>query len=171
MIDMEGKSFTCTLRGECDNDNTQGPHLHEIDYQRNARDREGGWLVLGSRADELLHLHFTFIGDYPNGMQYEIRCVGGEYDGAMLGISRNQYVGFYSVASVTELWTINLVPLEGGPDLEQNEFDFILQDGRGWSVRSQLREPWAHMPQHGIDFLTVEDQMPMILRGKILSFD
>lgn len=93
---------------------------------------DNNWLVLdGSpvRASQhALRLWFEYTGRGHDRLHYHIRAL--EPFSGRVGVSNNQYLGLYAIATVTDYWKIE--PLE----------PWVLQPGR--TLRCNLRDAFGH---------------------------
>lgn len=131
MVDITGRSFTATLLS------TTGAEVYPVGFlYTNALDGNG-WLIQQQNPGKAVVLRFDFVEVVGNRLHYHISgAPGTAYAGAKVGVSRNGYLGFYSIASVTDYWKIELGPDEPEPGTAQ----FILRDPRGYRVGA-LAEP------------------------------
>jgi hypothetical protein len=126
MANISGKSFIATLY--CATEREVAP----IDHIRSSDIAGEGWLVQGEESRNPLLLRFDFIEHVDDRIHYMISAAPGtrHYAGAKLGISRNGYLGFYSVADVSDYWKIELA----GNNEESDHIEFIWRDHRGYRV-------------------------------------
>jgi hypothetical protein len=125
MADITGRSFIATLLS------TTGSKVYPVGFLYDNSLDGNGWLIQHKNPRKAVALRFDFIEAVGNRLHYHISgAPGTTYAGAKVGVSRNGYLGFYSIASVTDYWKIELGPDEPEPDLAQ----FILRDCRGYRV-------------------------------------
>lgn len=171
MAAISGRSFIATLTS-----NT-GDGVFPIGYLRDDSIAGSGWLIQRIGKDAIqrpMAFRFDFIEEAGNRLYYHISAAPGtEYAGAKLGISRNGYLGFYSIAEVTDYWKIELANNYEHPDY----FDFVLRDSKGHRVAS-VNEPkggfWTGIgkggsPSKRIRFLNVYEGDILYLQARILE--
>lgn len=124
----------------------------------------GGWLVRGAGNDVPVAMRFDYMESRQDRDHFNIRAASGEYADAKLGTSLNGYLGFYSVAEVSDLWKIEWV---GSPGSGR----FIWRDHRGYRVASvagpestgTILDHYRQQPGSTLDYLCVE-------KGEVLQF-
>ncbi|WP_213875907.1 hypothetical protein [Pseudomonas sp. dw_358] len=121
---------------------------------------------------ESIAMRFDFIDHVEGRDHFNISAASGEYMGAKLGISRNGYLGFYSIAEVTDFWKLQWV---GSSDSGQ----CIWRDHRGHRVSvitrvdppANIRQPQTpqNILNRTFDYLSAEEGQVLDFQVRILS--
>ena len=132
MDDLIGKSFIARMR-------IVTPELAgHISFSTRHEIAKSGWLIRGSEDMPAVPLRFDYVSHADNRIYYEISAAPAGHDFAAhkLGVSYNGYLGFYSVANVTDLWKIELI----GEGATEQGFRFYLRDSHGQRVAVSAEE-------------------------------
>lgn len=134
----------------------------------------GGWLVRAKDKEPPVALRFDYIEEAQGRTHYTVSAASGEYAQAKLGASRNGFLGFYSVAEVTDFWKVEWV---GPPGSDR----FVWRDHRGYRAGAVTRlDPKGNIRNHDtpqrirdrtFDYFCVEEGEPMEFKMRILSID
>lgn len=167
MADITGRSFIATLLS------TTGGKVYPVGFVHDNSLAGNGWLIQQGSSRDGVALRFDFIEAVGSRLHYHISAAPGTaYEGAKVGVSRNGYLGFYSVASVTDYWKI-----EPGPeDTEPGSWQFMLRDSRGYRV-GVLLEPvggaWTSLNPgeraRAVRYLNVESGDTLYFQANILK--
>jgi hypothetical protein len=85
------------------------------------------WLMAGGE-EQSIHLDFAFDSQTQDRLHYHISLSGNAHPPKMLGLSLNDYLGFYQRTTVTDYWKIE--PLE----LTEHGLVCHLRDHEGYRV-------------------------------------
>lgn len=161
MADINGRSFSAKLLS------TTGGGIYPVSYLKNQNVADNGWLIQDTDNQRYTPLRFDFIEARDDRLHYNISAAEGSgYAGAKLGVSRNGYLGFYSVANVSDFWKIEL---EGDPH-QPDIVNFLLRDAQGHrvaSVSERIDSFWFSM--HPVDRFKVHSFLN-VERGDIVHF-
>lgn len=160
MSNITGKSFIASISSVTE---SFGGPIHISNLGRSGR---SGWLLLGRKGERAVSLRFDYVSHSEDRHHYHISAVdAGDYEGARLGVSRNGYVGLYQVASVSDVWKVQLT---GRGSVEEG-FHFFLRDHLGQRVavypleESLPSTSSINLKYQTFDYLNVES-------GDILEF-
>jgi hypothetical protein len=125
MSDITGKSFTATIISV-----TKG-FIGPINISYHPQVAKSGWLLRGRGDIGAVTLRFDYVSHNEDRHHYHISATDtGHYEGARLGVSQNGYVGLYHVASVSNIWKVELT----GTGSVEEGFHFFLRDHWGQRV-------------------------------------
>lgn len=171
MATINGQSFIATLISN------SGDGVFPIGYLRDNSIAGNGWLIQRTGKEAIqcsTAFRFDFIEEVGDRLHYTISAAPDtDYAGAKVGLSRNGYLGFYSVTEVTDFWKIELVKNHEHPSY----FDFVLRDAQGHRVGS-VSEPkggfWTGVGGTGsaskhIRFLNVHQGDTLYFQARILQ--
>ncbi|MBF7142526.1 MULTISPECIES: hypothetical protein [Pseudomonas] len=125
MADINGRSFIATLQS------AQADVWYPVGFTTDAPSEMEGWLIQCKTPQAGAMFQFDFIRQSGTRLYYNISgAPGSPWAGAKLGVSSDGYVGFYTIASVTDPWKIELVLDNSHPDY----CHFYLRDHRGHRI-------------------------------------
>ncbi|PVZ40433.1 hypothetical protein [Pseudomonas sp. CC120222-01a] len=100
------------------------------------------WLLAGGE-EQSIHLDFAFDSQTHDRLHYHISLADNASPPKKLGLSRNDYLGFYQRATVTDYWKIE--PLE----LTKHGLVCYLRDHEGYRVGAIKDVPHhSHQPMY-----------------------
>jgi len=132
---------------------------------------KNGWLICESKPTSLTTFRFDYIEHTPDRHHYHVSVAagGGTHEGARVGISRNGYLGAYSVSAVTDFWKVEVLRF----NKPEQELHFTWRDHQGHRV--SLRREYEGTPSDTglakpnsrfIDYLSVDKNAAYVLRFK-----